>query len=154
MPRAHAQRKQVPRMPPLHAAPHGATTATYAGERDAGERAGGHLAIDFGGTLDGRQHPRGNAKELAQLWVPLARVQVHQHGAARIGDIGHKRPAVGAAGEVLSADGCFPRMGTRTGLLDISGGGGGGSSSALVRRPAGGGAAVRGQREGPRHTDP
>ena len=43
---------------------------------------------------------RGHAEELQQLVVPVQGLQVHQHGAAGVGDVGDVPPAVDAAGQV------------------------------------------------------
>ena len=46
------------------------------------------------------EHRTGDAEEPEQLVVPLERLEIHQHGAARVGDVGDVLPAVRAAGEV------------------------------------------------------
>ena len=46
------------------------------------------------------QHRARDAEDAQQLVVPVEGLQVHQHGAAGVGDVGGVDAAVGAAGEV------------------------------------------------------
>ena len=58
--------------------------------------------VGFGGRgrQDPRQHLPRHGEEPEQLLVPVQGDQVHQHGAAGVGDVGHVHAAPGAAGEV------------------------------------------------------
>ena len=75
--------------------------AEDAGDRDA--REGALLtarAVDLRGGLDLRQHRHRDAHVLDDRLVPLQGVQVHQHGARGVGDVGDVDTAVRAAGHV------------------------------------------------------
>ena len=49
---------------------------------------------------DSRQTLTRNIEDPEQLVVPVERAQIHQHRAARVGDVGHERAAVGAARQI------------------------------------------------------
>ena len=57
-------------------------------------------AVRIGRRPDLGQHGPRNVEESEQLVVPLERFEVHQHGAAGVGDVGDVRAAVDAAGEL------------------------------------------------------
>ena len=78
--------------------------AEGAGDRQrAAERAlGRRHPVRFGRRRrqDPGQHLPRDREEAEQLVVPVERLEVHQHGAAGVGDIGHVDAARDAAGEV------------------------------------------------------
>ena len=49
---------------------------------------------------DVRQHLPRNVEERQQFVVPVQRLQVHQHGAAGVGDVGDVHPAARPAGQI------------------------------------------------------
>ncbi len=73
--------------------------AQRGGDGDAGELAHGG-AVHLGGGPDLRQDGLGDVHGGADRGVPLEGPQIHQHGAAGVGDVRDVPSAVGAAGEV------------------------------------------------------
>ncbi len=62
--------------------------------------AGPSVRLRVGGRVDGGQHGPGYAEEAEQFVVPVEGLQVHEHGAAGVGDVGGVDAAIGSAGEV------------------------------------------------------
>ena len=54
-----------------------------------------HFAVDLAAAPDLGQHAHGNVEQRAQLRVPLAGVDVVEHGARGVGAVGHMHLAVG-----------------------------------------------------------
>ena len=69
-------------------------TAAEGRDRGLAVRVGVRRGLDLG------QHPARDAEDLQQLVVPVEGLQVHQHGAAGVGDVGDVHAAVRPAGEV------------------------------------------------------
>ncbi len=66
-----------------------------AAERTVGER----VAVDLRRRLDRREHRARYVEQREQLVVPVEGLEVHQHGAAGVGDVGDVLAAVGSAGQ-------------------------------------------------------
>jgi len=73
--------------------------AQVASHRNAAQSAHG-LAVDFRRRADGGQHSARHTHDLQDLRDPIQGLEVHQHGAGGIGNVGHMRAAVRAAGQV------------------------------------------------------
>src|SRR5690606_5534200 len=75
--------------------------AQDAGDRDAGEVAlRAALAVDLGGGTDLGQHRHRDAHVRGDALVPAQGLEVHEHRARGVGDVGDVDAALGAAGEV------------------------------------------------------
>ena len=74
------------------------------------------LAVDLAGGTDLGEHRLGDAHDLEDLRVPVQGLQVHQHGAAGVGHVGHVEAAVDPTGEVPDAPGVDVAEGQVTGL--------------------------------------
>ena len=88
----------------LHGAGLGAHLPEERGLLVAGNAADGHgmgedrglrMPIDLGTGADGRHHGPGNAQQVKQFLVPFQRVDVEQHRAGGVGDVGHVDLAAG-----------------------------------------------------------
>ncbi|CAM5460409.1 hypothetical protein SCALM49S_04641 [Streptomyces californicus] len=78
-----------PRTPPIG-------TAALSG-RDV---QGGTVGVRVRGRVDLREHRPGDAEEAQEFVVPVEGLQIHQHGPARVGDVGGVDAAVRPAGQV------------------------------------------------------
>ncbi len=82
----------------------GVLVAEVRGQRDLAVQRPGDggraVAGRVGRRPDRREYRPRDAEELQQLVVPVEGVQVHQHGAAGVGDVRHVQPAARPAGEV------------------------------------------------------
>src|SRR6185436_5372137 len=74
--------------------------AQDARDRHALDRFGAGDPVAFAAGANRRQHGAWNVERSEQLGVPVERVEVHQLGAARVGDVGHVQTAVHAAREL------------------------------------------------------
>ncbi len=74
--------------------------AQNSGNRDSLRGADFHCPVSFAARADAWQHRFRNAECIQQLLVPGKRVEIHELGAAGIGDVGDVKSAVRAAGEV------------------------------------------------------
>ena len=104
----------------------GLLVAEDAGDRDAAEQAlFTAVAVDLGGGLDLGQHGHRNAHVGRDLVVPAQGVEVHQHGAGGVGDVGDVHAAVDAAGQVPEDPGVdvaedqVAGLGLGAGTLDV-----------------------------------
>src|SRR5699024_9502634 len=83
------------------------------------------VAIHLGRGADLRQHRHGDAHVGRDVLVPLQGVDVHEHCAGGVGDIGDVDAAVGAAGHVPHdptvgvAEGEIPAFRRLAGPLDV-----------------------------------
>src|SRR6185312_2130242 len=74
--------------------------AQDSGDRNSRGSTGFHRTVGFAAGANLRQHSRGNAERVQQVFVPGKRIEVHQLSAAGVGDVGDVKPAVGPAGQV------------------------------------------------------
>src|SRR3954469_10858228 len=99
--------------------------AQVAGDRDAREAAGLNLAVDLARGVDLGEHRGWHADGAGDLLVPREGLEVHQHRAAGVRDVGDVQPAVGATGEVPDepgvhvAEGQVTRLGPIARAIDV-----------------------------------
>ena len=73
--------------------------AQVARDGDSGEFSD-RLAVDLARALDRREHGARHAHNGQHLVVPVERAQVHEHGPARVRNVGDVHARAGAAGQV------------------------------------------------------
>ena len=78
------------------------------------------MAVHLAGGTHLRQHRRRDPEEIQQLGIPLQRVDIEQHGARCIGDIGHMHLPAGEVPHQPAVHGTEPQVsrighGTRSG---------------------------------------
>ena len=87
--------------------------------RDVG--IGGHAEVSCRGP-DLGHHAGGDAEQLEQLAIPAALVDVVEHGAARVGDVGRVHLAAGQVPDKPAVDGAkqqFAALRALAGALDV-----------------------------------